>query len=195
MKKTYLTAAEWARLEAVTLEEKQKALKELARWVSWQIKKRGFSLNFGPFSFSAMGGDAVQVISQECYDALFGGDWHWNPNRSLASMLIQIAKSKMGHIIRDWDNAGKPELMVESGLSHEEQMEVEAAQQWAMEANMRDLGYEIARNAVSGNPRLLAYLDAMYEENDYRAIAKRLKVSLSKVKELEEELLGLLENC
>ena len=72
-----LSDAEWARLAAVTPEEKEKALKKLARWITYEIVHRGFDLDYGPFSYDAMGGNAVEVISEECYDALFCGEWHW----------------------------------------------------------------------------------------------------------------------
>ena len=129
----------WARLAAVTPEEKEKALKKLARWITYEIVHRGFDLDYGPFSYAAMGGNAVEVISQECYDALFGGEWHWKPTRELSSMLIQIAKSKMGHIIRDWHAQGQPDIKLQSGLSYREQVEMDIARQWEAEANMREL--------------------------------------------------------
>lgn len=193
MKNSILTEVEWSRLAAVTPEEKEKALKKLARWITYEIVHRGFDLEFGPFSFAAMGGNAVEVISQECYEALFGGEWHWKPTRELSSMLIQIAKSKMGHIIRDWHAQGCPNVKHTSAMSYREQVEMDIARQWEAEANMRELGYDIARKALSGNPKMLAYVEAVHEANDYRAIAKRLKMTLKEVQELESELLAILE--
>lgn len=193
MKNSILSEEEWSRLAAVTPEEKEKALKKLARWITYEIVHRGFDLEFGPFSFAAMGGNAVEVISQECYEALFGGEWHWKPTRELSSMLIQIAKSKMGHIIRDWHAQGCPNVKHTSAMSYREQVEMDIARQWEAEANMRELGYDIARKALSGNPKMLAYIEAVHETNDYRAIAKRLKMTLKEVQELESELLAILE--
>lgn len=194
-KKINLTEEEWARLEAVTLDEKQKALNKLARWITYEIVHRGFDLEYGPFSYGAMGGNAVEVISQECYDALFCGEWHWKPKRNLSSMLIEIAKSKMGHIIRDWHAQGCPDIKRTSELSYREQVEMEIARQWEAEANMRELGYDIARKALIGNPEMLAYVEAVYENNDYRAVARQLKKTLKEVQELERQLLSFLEQC
>ena len=194
-RKIILTEEEWARLEAVTPEEKEKALKKLARWITYEIVHRGFDLNYGPFSFSAMGGNAVEVISQECYDALFCGEWHWKPKRELSSMLIEIAKSKMGHLIRDWHAQGHPDIKLHSEMSYREQVEMDVARQWEAEANMREFGYDLARQALSDNPKMLAYVEAVYETNDYRAVAKRLKMTLKEVKELERQLLNLREEC
>jgi hypothetical protein len=190
-----LTQQEWARLEAVTLEQKEKALKKLARWITYEIMRRGFDLEYGPFSFAAMGGNAVEVISQACYEALFTGEWHWKPTRELSSMLIEIAKSKMGHIIRDWLSQGHPDIKLTSEMSYREQVEMDIARQYEAEANMRELGFDIARKALDGNPKLLAYIEAVYETNDYRAVAKKLKKTLKEVLELERELLSILEQC
>jgi hypothetical protein len=190
-----LTQQEWARLEAVTLEQKEKALKKLARWITYEIMRRGFDLEYGPFSFAAMGGNAVEVISQACYEALFTGEWHWKPTRELSSMLIEIAKSKMGHIIRDWHSQGHPDIKLTSEMSYREQVEMDIARQYEAEANMRELGFDIARKALDGNPKLLAYIEAVYETNDYRAVAKKLKKTLKEVLELERELLSILEQC
>lgn len=190
-----LTEDEWARLEAVTLDEKEKALNKLARWITYEIIHRGFDLEYGPFSHDAMGGDAVEVISQECYEALFCGEWHWKPKRELSSMLIEIAKSKMGHIIRDWHAHGCPNKKLTGDMSYREQVEMDIARQYEAEANMRELGYDIARKALDGNPKMLAYVEAVYETNDYRAVAKKLKMTLKEVQELERQLLSLLEQC
>ncbi|MBO6169076.1 MAG: hypothetical protein J6O51_03805 [Bacteroidales bacterium] len=193
--KLLLSEEVWSRLEAVTPEEKEKALRKLARWITYEIVHRGFDLDYGPFSFAAMGGNTVEVISQQCYDVLFGGEWHWKPTRELSSMLIQIAKSKMSHIIRDWHAQGRPDIKHTSELSYREQVEMDIARQWEAEANMRELGFDIARKALSGNPKMQAYVEAVYETNDYRAVATRLKMTLKEVQELERELLAILEKC
>ena len=195
MKKIFISPEEWARLEAVTPQEKEKALKKLARWITYEIVHRGFDLDYGPFSFSALGGNAVEVISQECYDALFTGEWHWKPTRELSSMLIEIAKSKMGHMIRDWHSQGHPDIRLTGQMSYREEVEMDVARQWEAEANMRELGYDIARSVVGGNAKMLAYLQALHDTNDYRAIAKRLKMTLREVMELESQLLSLLEKA
>ena len=195
MKKIFISPEEWARLEAVTPQEKEKALKKLARWITYEIVHRGFDLDYGPFSFSALGGNAVEVISQECYDALFTGEWHWKPTRELSSMLIEIAESKMGHMIRDWHSQDHPDIRLTGQMSYREEVEMDVARQWEAEANMRELGYDIARSVVGGNAKMLAYLEALHDTNDYRAIAKRLKMTLREVMELESQLLSLLEKA
>lgn len=192
MRKIDLSLEEWQRLAAVTRKEREKALRQLKRWVHWQIIKRGFNLECGPFSSGAMGGDAVEVISNECLEALFCGEWHWKSTRSLESMLIQIAKSKMGHIIEDYYEHGQPEMTLTSDQSFREEVEMNIAAQWKFEANMRDMGYEIAREAVKNHPDLLAYLDAMFKIDNYQGIASQLSIDVKKVMKLEKKLLDLL---
>ena len=193
MKKIELTVEEWQRLAAVTPKERERALKKLKRWVHHEIIHRGFNLEVGPFSRAAMGGDAVDVISDECLEALFCGEWHWKPNRSLNSMLINIAKSKMGHRIEDYYEQGMPEFTLISDYDEDrEAIEKGIGAQWKWEAEMRDNGYEIARKAVAKHPELLAYLDAMFKDDTYVGIAIALGTDVEEVLKLEKKLLKLV---
>ena len=184
MQKVILTVEEWERLAAVSPKERKKALRILERWVHYEIIHRGFDLEYGPFSFAAMGGDAVSVICNECLEALFCGEWHWKPKRELSSMLIQIAKSKMGHIIENYYERGEPEMKLTSEQSFREEVEMNIAAQWKFEANMREMGYEIARRAAMGHPMLLDYLDAMEQIDNYNGIASMLGIDVREVMKL-----------
>lgn len=192
MRKVDLTEEEWERLAAVSPEERVKALRILERWVHHEIIHRGFDLNSGPFSFAAMGGDAVSVIGTECLEALFCGEWHWKPTRELSSMLIQIAKSKMGHIIEDYYNRGMPEMILTSEQNFREELEMAVAAQWQDEAERREIGYETARKVAQGHPKLLKYLEAMETVDDYNGIARKMKINVKEVMKLEKQLLDLL---
>ena len=70
---------------------------------------------------------------------------------------------------------------------------MEIAHQVEAEAELRDLAYDVARAAVKDHPKLLAYLDALQETDDYAAIRKRLKIPMREVMELERELLSFFE--
>ena len=193
MIKVTLTVEEWQRLAAVTPKERERALKKLKRWVHYEIIHRGFNLEVGPFSRAAMGGDAVDVICEECLQALLCGEWHWKPNRSLSSMLINIAKSKMGHRIEDYYEQGMPEFTLISDYDEDrEAIEKGIGAQWKWEAEMRDNGYEIARKAVAKHPELLAYLDAMFKDDTYVGIAIALGTDVEEVLKLEKKLLKLV---
>ena len=192
MRKVVLTEEEWQRLAAITSEERERALRKLKRWVHHEIIHRGFDLETGPFSLAARGGDAVDVISDDCMEALLCGEWHWKPNRELSSMLINIAKSKMGHIIEDFYEQGQPEFTLTSEQSFREQVEMDIAAQWKFEANMRDMGYEIARKVAKNDPELMAYLDAMSKDDNYYGLASLMGIDVKKVMKLEKRLLTLL---
>ena len=195
-----LTKEEWQRLAAVPPKERERAFKKLFKWIGFQIKHCGFDQDFGPFSYRMMGDDVVGRLGRECIEALFCGEWHWKPNRELSSQLIQIAKSKMSHIIRDFYNPNTPKVLLESGLqtreddeSDREKFELDVAAQWEFEANMRDMGYEMARNVVKDDPELLRYLDAMKELDNYYGIASLMELPVNKVLNLERRLLKRLE--
>ena len=194
MKHAHLTQAEWQQLAAVKDEQKKKAFNKLARWMHGEIIHRGFDPESGPFSPEAMGGNAIQKLCEECIEALFTGEWHWKPNYSLSTMLISIARSKIGHIIRDFEKRGNLQILSINDDDFGKQFERTVAAQQQREANLRDMGYQMARNAVKNFPKLVAYIDALYECNDYTSIAKRLHISKPKVMELEAQLLQLLEN-
>ncbi len=193
MKQVVLTMEEWQRLAAVTPKERERALKKLQRWVHYEIIHRGFNLEVGPFSRAAMGGDAVDVISDECLEALICGEWHWKPSRELSSMLIQIAKSKMGHIIEDYYDHGQPEFMLISDYDEDrEAFEKGIAAQWKWEAERRDEGYEKARKMAAKHEELLAYLDALFKEDTYLGVAIALGTDIETVLKLEKKLLKLI---
>ena len=109
-------------------------------------------------------------------------------------MLIQVAKSKMGHIIENYYDHGKPEYTLLSDYDEDrEAIELGIAAQWKWEAEICDKGYRIARKAVADHPELLAYLDAMYHEDTYLGIAIALGTDIETVFELEKKLLKLVK--
>ena len=134
----------------------------------------------------------MEVLTYECLEALFCGEWHWKPTRELSSQLIQIAKSKMSHIIERYYRDNQPKMRLLSEQSFREEVEMNLVAQWKFEANMREMGYEIARDIVRNDPELLAYLDAMYVDDTYQGIASLLQVDVATVKKLEKKLLNLL---
>ena len=193
MKQFKLTCEEWQRLAATTPLARETAFKQLKRWVHYEIIHRGFNLDVGPFSRAAMGGNAIDVISEECLEALFCGEWHWKPTWKLQTMLINIAKSKMGHIVEDYYERGQPEFYLISDHNEvREAIEKGIAKQWKWEAEMRENGYEIARKEVSKYPDLLAYLDAMFKDDSYVGIALAMNTDIETVLKLEKKLLKLI---
>ena len=192
MKEVILSEEEWNRLASITSKEKEKAMNFLARWIHHEIIKRGFNLEVGPFSRAARGGYAVDVICDECEEALLCGEVHWKPDQELKWVLVDIAKSKMGHIIRDYYNRGHEYTLI-SDQEYREGVEMDIAEQWIFEACRRDWGYEQAREAVKNHPELLAYLDALFKDDNYYGIASLLGIDVKVVMRLETKLLKLLD--
>lgn len=165
------------------------------RWVTDQLAEYGFDPVDGPFSEAEMNGDAVWVICTESYKAIFDGLWRWPENRKLSSQMIQVCKSKMAHRVRDYMKRNKDkDNLLTSHTTYTQLMQMEeAAGQWELEANMRELGYEIARSAVGNDSLMLRYLDALYHSNSYDLMAEKLNMTEQEVMRLERKVLKLLD--
>lgn len=163
-------------------------------WITDQLATRGFDPINGPFSEKEMNGDAVWVICTESYRAIYDGEWRWPENRKLSTQMIQIAKSKMSHIIRDFTKRDKAkDDLPTSQLTQAQLIQMEeAAGQWEMESNMMDLAYEIAKSAVADDPQLLRYLEVLREYKCYDLMATQLGISEDEVVRLERRLLKRL---
>ena len=98
----------------------------------------------------------------------------------------------MGHIIEDYYEREQPEYTLTSEQSFREEVEMNLAAKWKFEANMRDWGYEEARKVARDHPELLAYLDAMWKDDNYYGIASLLEVDVKTVRKLEKQLLDLI---
>ena len=108
-------------------------------------------------------------------------------------MLINIAKSKMSHIIKKYYEQGQLEFYLISDYDEDrEAIEMGIAAQWKWEAEMRENGYEIARKEVAKYPELLAYLDAMFNDDSYIGIAVAMNTDVETVLRLEKKLLKLI---
>lgn len=182
------------RLKSTPDSEKNEASKMTACWITDQLGVYGFDSENGPFSETEMDGDAVWVLCTACYLAIWNGEWRWPEERKLSTQMIQIAKSKMAHIVRDFTKRDKAKdnlLTSQMTYTQIQQME-EAAGQWEMEVSLRDFGYEIAVAVVGNDALLLRYLEVLYEVNAYDLIADRMNLTPREVYSIERKLLKLL---
>lgn len=193
MKRILLTPEEWLRLQAVSPEEKERAMKFAAAWVTWYMKRHNLSRDYGPLSDQEMGEAASKALVKTAYAKIFGGKVHWSPKRTLSSQMIYTSYSEIGHIVRDYFAKGKNLSTTMNRLSDNQQVLLERTRDLDRNPNLREFGYHLAREAVKGYPQLLAYINALYEEHDYTGIRKRLGISMRKVMALEEQLLDILE--
>ena len=174
---------------------KEHASSLAARWITDQLAAYGFDPFDGPFSEKEMKGDAIWIICTESYRAIYDGEWRWPENRKLSTQMIQIAKSKMAHIVCDFNKRDKAkDDLHTSQMTYSQQMRMEeAAGQWEMESDMMDLAYEIAEGIVADNPLFLRYLKSLREYKCYDLMAKDLGISEREVLRIEKQLLKYLE--
>jgi hypothetical protein len=174
---------------------KEQASSLAARWITDQLAEYGFDPFDGPFSEKEMKGDAIWIICTECYRAIFDGEWRWPENRKLSTQMIQIAKSKMAHIVRDFNKRDKAkDDLHTSQMTYTQQMRMEeAAGQWEMESNMIDFAYEIAEKAVADHPLFLRFLKSLREYRCYDLMAEDLGLSEREVLRIEKQLLKYLD--
>ena len=174
---------------------KERASRFVACWITDQLAAYGFDPFNGPFSEKEMNGDAVWIICTESYRAIHDGEWRWPENRKLSTQMIQIAKSKMAHIVRDFNRRDKAkDDLHTSQMTHTQLMQMEeAAGQWEMESQMMDLAYEIAESAVADNAQFLSYLKSLRKYKCYDLMAQDLGLSENEVLRIEKQLLKRLE--
>ena len=174
---------------------KEHASSLAARWITDQLAAYDLDPFDGPFSEKEMKGDAIWIICTESYRAIYDGEWRWPENRKLSTQMIQIAKSKMAHIVRDFNKRDKAkDDLHTSQMTYTQLMKMEeAAGQWEMESNMIDFAYEIAEKAVADNPLFLRYLKSLREYKCYDLMAKDLGISEREVLRIEKQLLKYLE--
>ena len=193
MIKVKLTDSERERLKNVSPQEKQEAFSATVKWVSGEMIHRGLSRDHGPLSDKAMCGKASVEIAKMAYAKVFGGEVHWKESHTLVTQMIDAAKSIMAHTIEEYYRKGRDKMRPMDDLSFKQKMDMEIAHQVEAEAELRDLAYDVARAAVKDHPKLLAYLDALKETDDYSAIRKRLKIPMREVTELERELFSFFK--
>lgn len=138
LKKEMQAQANQDRLRSMPEKQKNDAVTFFSCWVTGWLREHEFTLKQGPFSYTEMNGDAVKVLCTECYLAVWNGDWEWPKNRKLSTQMIQVAKSKIGHIIRDYSERYRPTMLITGEMTPNklEEME-EAARLLFIEFNMR----------------------------------------------------------
>lgn len=183
------------RLLKTPVSVKEHASSLAARWITDQLAAYGFDPFDGPFSEKEMKGDAIWIICTESYRAIYDGEWRWPENRKLSTQMIQIAKSKMAHIVRDFNKRDKTkDDLHTSQMTYTQLMKMEeAAGQWEMECNMIDFAYEIAEKAVADHPLFLRFLKSLREYRCYDLMADDLGLSEREVLRIEKQLLKYLD--
>lgn len=83
--------------------------------------------------------------------------------------------------------------MDEAEVAHMEMVAQEMEEDLAKTESHMEIALKVAEKVVEGDPMLTKYVKAMKDYNDYRSIAKRLKITQKEVEVLEERLIELVK--
>ena len=204
-------------LSSATPEEMQEAFLMAGLWISSELEGH---TETGAFSEQNLGIPAVEYFPMKAYTTLNSPDcnWHWKQGTKLSTLFINVMKSDMAHVLRDYLDNGEPMVIPASYLEREDEedgwddsngileMDPEQKQQgWQTMSDMELLeeleqketrhnrGYKIARAVAKGNPKLEQYVELAFTLPDHRAISKKLRKTKPQVLEIEAELIARIQ--
>lgn len=175
------------------LKELAAAVEDLSKWLTDKLKGK---TQYGAYSMSVLGEEAVTYFTERAVMTFFKGNWKRKKNETLRELLGRMVISDMGHAQRDYKNKG--EVRIRS--MDDNQARLEAVEQATLEWEevlerlelAREVAYDIAAERVKNDPELTMYLKTMYDHNSYRDISRKLRMTIAEVKNLETELLRSL---
>ena len=178
---------EQMRQNEVTLEKILDAMELSGKWV---VKRLNGNPTSGPFSELVLTEKAAVFFPKVAYMKWASGAWKWKQGLDLTTQFIRIIRSEMSHRLRDWRERNEPEPMNNELVARE--LEQALADELEMEEEMKDLGYANILEYVSEHPRLVVYVNLVRETNDYRTISKKLRITMTEVKEQEAEVIKIV---
>ena len=204
-------------LSDATPEELREAMKIASYWLTDELEGH---TEKGAFSEMNLGEEARKYFLMRAYMILKDPEckWKWKEGTKLSTLMINVIRSEMGHELRKYINRGEPDVVHTSSLKRktmigddefddsngvmeidadvkrnefEVKSELEILEKLERYETLRDKGHKVARAAVKGNAKLEKYVELVFELPNYRAISKRMKITLTEVKELEAELIAI----
>lgn len=134
----------------------------------------------------------VKEIFAHSIEAIWEGRWRWHKNWKLSTQLVQVAKSRISHIIRD-NPHGDGELLTCDMTPGQLKELDETEDQLDTENDLRKESIEKAKNILRDYPQYILYLKALEESNCYELIAKKMNMKeVKEVKKLERKMLKIL---
>ncbi|WP_028908722.1 hypothetical protein [Xylanibacter ruminicola] len=206
-------------LSDATPGELREAFKIASFWLTDELED---CTEFGAFSEANLGEPAIEYFPKRAYLSLKdpNSKWHWKEGTKLSTLMINVIKSDMAHRFRDYHLDGDPLLKAnceferegadEDGFedanepeeidpevrmgNYQVLTEMEKLAELEQYQSQRDKGMRIARAAAkqSGDPKLVIYVELAFTLPDYRAISKKMRVTQTEVKEMEERLIAML---
>ena len=206
-------------LSDATPGELREAFKIASFWLTDELED---CTEFGAFSEANLGEPAIEYFPKRAYLSLKdpNSKWHWKEGTKLSTLMINVIKSDMAHMLRDYHLDGDPLLKANCEFEREgadedgfedanepEEVdpevrmgkyqvltEMQKLAELEQYQSQRDKGMRIARAAAkqSGDPKLVVYVELAFTLPDYRAISKKMRVTQAEVKEVEERLIAML---
>ena len=207
-------------LSDITPEELRGAMKIASYWLTDMLEGH---TEKGAFSEMNLGEPARMYFTKQAYLTLKDPNckWKWKEGTKLSTLIMNVMRSEMGHVLRKYIIDGKPETVPVSSMVRDKaggdeefdssnnvleidpeqkrqgfqvQTEMEMLEELQRYESQRDKGIKIARAAAkeSGDVKLQQYVDLVFELPDYRTISKKLKITQAEVKELEARLIAIV---
>lgn len=207
-------------LSDATPGELREAFKIASYWLTDELEDCN---EVGAFSEANLGEPAVEYFPKRAYMTLKDPNtkWHWKEGTKLGTLMINVIKSDMAHVLRDYMLDGEPIVKANSEFEREDisedgfddsndpvevdpelrhngfQMltEMEKLAELEHYQSQRDKGMRIARAAAkeSGDEKLVMYVELAFSLPDYRTISKKMKLTKAEVLELEARLIALIQ--
>lgn len=197
-----------------TQQEKDKAFKMAGLWI---VKELEGLTEEGAFSERFLGVPAAEYFLKRAKLKLNDPNckWKWKEGTQLSTLMINIIKSDMGHVLDKFRELGMPDVRAGSEFETEERgeddwddanhilevdpdlkrnhfvviTEEEQQEELAKWESRRDAGYKIACVAAEGDPLLEKYVELAFSQPDYRTISKKMKMTKDEVLEIEDSVL------
>lgn len=204
-------------LSSARPEEMQEAFLMAGLWISSELEGR---TETGAFSEQNLGIPAVEYFPMKAYTKLNSPDceWHWKEGTKLSTLMINVMRSDMAHVLRDYMENGEPMVMPASCLERDDDedgwddsnqvldvdpelkqqgfrvmSDMELLEELEQKESRHDRGYKIARAAAKGDAKLEQYVELAFTLPDHRAISKKLRKTKPQVMEMEAELIARIE--
>lgn len=185
-----LTPAERKELEVF-----QSAMKLAVLWLTDFVDRHSKN---GPYSETYIGEPAVDYFSHRATYTYFKHSFARCKGESEFDYIKRIMRDDMGKHIRKWRIMNQPMVykmgpMDDAEVARMEMVAREMEEDLEKTESRREIALKVAEKVVEGDPVMMKYVQAMKDYNDYRSIAKHMKMTIPEVKKLEDRLMELVK--
>ena len=173
----------------------QPAMKLAVLWLTDFLSRHS---KYGPYSETYIGEPAVDYFAHRATCTYFKHSVARREGESEFDYIKRIMLDDMGKHIRKWRKMERPMVykmgpMDDAEVAHMEMVAQKIEEDLVKTESRMEIALKVAEKVVEGDPVLTKYVKAMKDYNDYRSIAKRMKMTIGEVKKLEERLLELVK--